>query len=380
MFLFDTYSNKSKITNYFNRIIETNLSNNLNIPNSYDNINLMNLMNAHYHINIDNKIVNNIDLINKINESNNFKKLYKLDKYKTVDIDINSCILYNICIVTDNMIYNISNNLHLDNGESNNNNNNSNDNSNDINNDNNTICNDKLYINNKLKVFITPQKINNKKNNEYKINMTKNNISALCINNYENLQNSESINKNINTTYDNNLDDYNIINLNDLSNSKSNNNNNNNNNIRDHSKIIDLEFENSIKECIKRNMFISNDKWENFCKYNRLSESFIEEFVEELGGWNMISKYQELSESFISKHQNDVDWLLITKYQILSESFIWKFRNKVHWKVISKIHDLPENFIYKFKNYLKFKYIIPSFKNYSLKFQEDFIDYYVMHD
>lgn len=109
---------------------------------------------------------------------------------------------------------------------------------------------------------------------------------------------------------------------------------------------------------------------------NIYSMSFIENNLQNLGGWYMISKYLILSEVFIRKHKYNVDWFNISKYQCLSIQFIYEFQLYVNWEIISQIVDLPEEFIRLFKNKIHWKYILKKFKTYSFEFKNDFIEYY----
>ena len=61
--------------------------------------------------------------------------------------------------------------------------------------------------------------------------------------------------------------------------------------------------------------------WEYVCKYQKLSENFINEFRCQ-AHWEHISIYQKLSENFIKEFRYQVDWYYIRRFQRLSENFI----------------------------------------------------------
>ncbi len=95
----------------------------------------------------------------------------------------------------------------------------------------------------------------------------------------------------------------------------------------------------------------------------KLSESFIEKYLNKPGwrstteiyitlGWDYVSKYQILSERFIESHIDEVNWYMIFKHQKLSEEFIEKYAHKVYWLSISKSQKLSEEFKLKYKEKL----------------------------
>ena len=89
--------------------------------------------------------------------------------------------------------------------------------------------------------------------------------------------------------------------------------------------------------------------WDYISKYQKLSESFIKEFKDKVN-WSDISLDQKLSESFIREFKDKIDWYYIPKYQKLSESFIKEFKDKIYWDRISEFQKLSENFIKEFKD------------------------------
>jgi hypothetical protein len=102
-------------------------------------------------------------------------------------------------------------------------------------------------------------------------------------------------------------------------------------------------FKNSFKIDLKQ------IDWYHMSMYQKLSESFISEFKDNLK-WYHISKFQKLTEDFIRENKDNVNWDYISKYQNLSESFIIEFKNKVSWSNISAYQKLTESFITKFQD------------------------------
>ena len=142
-----------------------------------------------------------------------------------------------------------------------------------------------------------------------------------------------------------------------------------------------IENKISLEDYIRQNINIKKFDWSQIllnCK--SLSDDFIEEFIQELGGWGMICKYLILNENFIRKHKYEVDWLLITKYQELSIPFICEFQHCLNWVIISQAGDLPENFLRFFKHKIIWKYLKKNFHNYTKLFQNEFIDYIQLED
>lgn len=64
-----------------------------------------------------------------------------------------------------------------------------------------------------------------------------------------------------------------------------------------------------------------NNNWKYICKYEKLSEEFIELFIEDID-WKYICVYQKLSVNFIRKYQDKINWKYIFLYQNLSEDII----------------------------------------------------------
>ena len=117
------------------------------------------------------------------------------------------------------------------------------------------------------------------------------------------------------------------------------------------------------KEFIEKWNFVDEDYWEDICKYQILSEDFIEKnknFID----WNLISKFQTLSESFIEKYKHSLKWDYIVQMQTLSEPFIEKMYNFekssentegetfIYWELISYFQDLSLPFIKQYENLL----------------------------
>jgi hypothetical protein len=113
--------------------------------------------------------------------------------------------------------------------------------------------------------------------------------------------------------------------------------------------------EQELREYISSNQLTEVD-WYWISRYQKLSESFIHEHKDLVGGW-YISIYQKLSESFIEEHKDLVKWDLISQYQKLSESFIHKHKDLVDWYCISQCQRLSEAFIDEYKDLVKWDLI-----------------------
>jgi hypothetical protein len=117
--------------------------------------------------------------------------------------------------------------------------------------------------------------------------------------------------------------------------------------------------------------------WNHISMYQKLSESFITEFKDNLD-WDCISYYQNLSESFISEHKDNFEWSFISYNQKLSESFISEHKDKVYWDCISYYQKLSESFISEFKDYVDWDRI-SKYQNLSESFiteHKDKVDWY----
>ena len=112
--------------------------------------------------------------------------------------------------------------------------------------------------------------------------------------------------------------------------------------------------------------------WDIFLKLQKLSESFIEKYIDNVN-WRHISIYQKLSEDFIEKHCDEVNWNCISRYQTLSEEFIEKYIDKVDWFYISIYQKLSEEFIEKYKDKVNW-HNISIYQKLSEEFIEKYID------
>ena len=112
--------------------------------------------------------------------------------------------------------------------------------------------------------------------------------------------------------------------------------------------------------------------WDDISYYQKLSEEFIEKYVDKIEWW-YISRYQKLSESFIEKHIDKVDWVCISISQKLSEVFIEKHIDKINWRYISQCQTLSESFIEKHDDKVNWWYI-SKYQKLSESFIEKYID------
>lgn len=108
--------------------------------------------------------------------------------------------------------------------------------------------------------------------------------------------------------------------------------------LTDYHKYSDEKIERRLKE---------NDpylNWSFICKYEDLSESFMERHADELD-WKYASIYQKMSEGFIERHADKVDWKVLASRQDLSLEFIEKYEDRIDWRAVFHKYNLPEAFI-----------------------------------
>ena len=98
------------------------------------------------------------------------------------------------------------------------------------------------------------------------------------------------------------------------------------------------------EEFIWRNAAKDNNfNWAIICRYQSLSESFIEK-ASGLVNWACVSIYQKLSEEFIERNADRVDWGMISIFQKLSEKFIERHAGRLNWNSINKYQKLSKEF------------------------------------
>lgn len=71
--------------------------------------------------------------------------------------------------------------------------------------------------------------------------------------------------------------------------------------------------------------------------------------------WTYISRYQKLSESFIEEFKNKVNWERIVMHQNVSREFVDKFNKKINWQRIS-MEKQTEEFLEKYKDKILWMY------------------------
>ena len=126
----------------------------------------------------------------------------------------------------------------------------------------------------------------------------------------------------------------------------------------------------------KRIKYIRPSEWKDICRYQTLSEAFIEKHKDKVD-WRIVSRCQRLSQSFIAKHVHRVNWqqifmaqkltplfiklnagdrphsmlwTMVSMYQNLSEDFIARNANLVNWGTIVQYQSLSEAFLKKHEN------------------------------
>lgn len=96
--------------------------------------------------------------------------------------------------------------------------------------------------------------------------------------------------------------------------------------------------------------------WDELSEHANLSESFMREFADRLN-WLEISYMQKLSEDFIREFADRVDWEDISANQKLSEDFIREFADRVDWANISHFQDLTIPLLLDFEDRLDWDYV-----------------------
>lgn len=76
---------------------------------------------------------------------------------------------------------------------------------------------------------------------------------------------------------------------------------------------------------------IDEDLWHNIAVELILPEPIIIEFIDKLN-LRLVAKYQKVSESFLREFIND--WGCVSQYQELSESFLREFKDEVCWDIL----------------------------------------------
>ena len=99
-------------------------------------------------------------------------------------------------------------------------------------------------------------------------------------------------------------------------------------------------------EQIISNNELSKDDWDIISCYQKLTEDFIEKYIDNMY-WDGISMLQKISEEFIEKYIDKVNWIGIQWEQKLSESFIERFKDKISWYVIIRSQNLSFEFLEK---------------------------------
>lgn len=87
--------------------------------------------------------------------------------------------------------------------------------------------------------------------------------------------------------------------------------------------------------------------WGNVCRSVCLSENFMREFDNKLK-WMVVSRYQKLSEQFMDDYADKLCWANVFAYQKLSEAFLRKHVDKDSWSLIAVYQKLSEPFIIEF--------------------------------
>jgi len=94
---------------------------------------------------------------------------------------------------------------------------------------------------------------------------------------------------------------------------------------------------------------LGDDEFWIICRYQILSERFIEENKEKMA-WYSIVNYQELSDEFMDKFSKRIDWKCASRYQKMGEDLMRKYHEKLDWGMISSSQTLSVEFIREFQD------------------------------
>ena len=95
--------------------------------------------------------------------------------------------------------------------------------------------------------------------------------------------------------------------------------------------------------------YIPKDCWGWLWSYQKVSESFIEDFIG-LVDWNVVWRHQRVSEAFIERHMSRARWRYILAYQDLSNDFLRKHAKTIGWSKIVEYRELSEDLIREYIN------------------------------
>lgn len=102
----------------------------------------------------------------------------------------------------------------------------------------------------------------------------------------------------------------------------------------------------------------------NILDYQNIDETFIENHIKQLGGYDMIisSFRRKFSENFLRKHVNEFSFHTLCSNQNLSEKFMRDFSDKLDWDEVSRNQKLSEEFIRDFSDKLNWRCMTSSQK------------------
>lgn len=79
--------------------------------------------------------------------------------------------------------------------------------------------------------------------------------------------------------------------------------------------------------------YIHKFDWRTICKYQKLSEDFIEKHIDlcrkDTPSFAIISTYQDLSDDFIRRHCDELSWASLYAYGKLSDDMKQEFHHKI---------------------------------------------------
>jgi hypothetical protein len=142
-------------------------------------------------------------------------------------------------------------------------------------------------------------------------------------------------------------------------------------------KYLSETFIKRILNIINNKTFNEKANWYAICRYQKLPEYLIMEFIDKIH-WKNTLEHQTLSCSFIRKifnsiYRNKLNWDLISEHQNLNEEFIIDFQYFIKWESISIHQVLSESCIEMFKDKVSWTYI-SQYQKLSLKFIKKYHD------
>ena len=80
--------------------------------------------------------------------------------------------------------------------------------------------------------------------------------------------------------------------------------------------------------------FTQKMNFSTLLRQNKVSNEFLEAFINDINCWELVCREQKLSESFMDKHPDLIHWSNVSLYQKFSKSFIGKHADRLDMDVV----------------------------------------------